>query len=190
MVYGDVPAPVEGPGRLQTDRFEVFGIEVEYFHNYFVGTGDDAMLVHNGPQYLTRLLDADGRALPHGFKSVAEYEAFAAKLKAGLPDGAQPLFQGSSVTGRSRKTGKLFDDGRVSDFDIALVHDESFLRGLDMGLKAKDRTRIGPLSEAHMEALGLLRLQQQLTTQAGRPVKFMLFDSVESALARPSIWVH
>ncbi len=55
IVSGNVPAPVEGPGRLHTGKFEVYGIEVEYFHNYFVGTGDDAMLVHNGPRYLDKL---------------------------------------------------------------------------------------------------------------------------------------
>jgi hypothetical protein len=54
-------APVEGPGRLQTDRFVVYGIEVEYFHNYFVGKPPDAMLVHNGPQCLVRPAEVDGR---------------------------------------------------------------------------------------------------------------------------------
>ncbi|MBX9677980.1 MAG: hypothetical protein K2X38_04390 [Gemmataceae bacterium] len=37
-------AALQRPGLI-----EVFGIEVEYFHNYFVGRGPNAMLVHNGP---------------------------------------------------------------------------------------------------------------------------------------------
>src|SRR5262249_8560325 len=34
-------------------------IEVEYFHNYFVGRGDDAMLVHNGPECVGRPASAE-----------------------------------------------------------------------------------------------------------------------------------
>jgi len=32
-------------------------------------------------------------------------------------------FQGSSVTGRSAETGTPFDEGRVSDYDIAITGD-------------------------------------------------------------------
>jgi hypothetical protein len=46
-VAGNVVAPVERPGRVKTGPVAVYGIEVEYFHNYFVGRGPDAMLVHN-----------------------------------------------------------------------------------------------------------------------------------------------
>jgi hypothetical protein len=52
-VAENVIAPVEGLRRIP-GRFEVFGIEVEYFHNYFVGTGPNAMLVHNGPRCLDK----------------------------------------------------------------------------------------------------------------------------------------
>jgi hypothetical protein len=52
-VAGNVVAPVEGVRRV-AGLIEVFGIEVEYFHNYFVGTGDNAMLVHNGPEKVAR----------------------------------------------------------------------------------------------------------------------------------------
>jgi hypothetical protein len=47
-VAGNKVAPVEGMRRVP-GLIEVFGIEVEYFHNYFVGGGPNAMLVHNGP---------------------------------------------------------------------------------------------------------------------------------------------
>ncbi|MCZ2341261.1 MAG: SEC-C domain-containing protein [Bacteroidales bacterium] len=52
-VGGNVVAPVEGWRRVP-GLVEVYGIEVEYFHNYYVGTGDDAMLVHNGPACLAK----------------------------------------------------------------------------------------------------------------------------------------
>jgi len=51
-VAADVVAPVEWIGRRRPDRIEVFGIEVESFHNCFVGTSDNAKLVHNGPDFL------------------------------------------------------------------------------------------------------------------------------------------
>jgi hypothetical protein len=57
-VAGNLVAPVEWVGPRRSDRIEVYGIEVEYFHNYFVGTGDNAMLVHNGPDCLVKPLDA------------------------------------------------------------------------------------------------------------------------------------
>jgi hypothetical protein len=63
-VAGNVIAPVEGVRRVP-GFLEVFGIEVEYFHNYFVGTGDNAMLVHNGPEKVARPVQAvPGMAAP------------------------------------------------------------------------------------------------------------------------------
>jgi hypothetical protein len=53
-VAGNVIAAVESIGSRRTQRVEVFGIEVEYFHNYFVGTGANALLVHNGPAKIVR----------------------------------------------------------------------------------------------------------------------------------------
>lgn len=60
-VAGNVVAPVQGIRRV-IGRFEVFGVEVEYFHNYFVGTGPNAMLVHNGPVCLVRPMEAEAAA--------------------------------------------------------------------------------------------------------------------------------
>jgi hypothetical protein len=50
---GSGVAPAEFIRRVP-GLIEVYGIEVEYFHNYFVGTGDNAMLVHNGPQCVVK----------------------------------------------------------------------------------------------------------------------------------------
>ncbi len=64
----------------------------------------------------------------------------------GVPEGTQPLFQGNAVTGSSYSTGKPFDVGRQSDFDIALAGSDLFEKAKALNLKAKDGTRIGPLS--------------------------------------------
>src|SRR4051812_20466595 len=50
-------ATVEGARRVP-GMVEVCGIEVEYSHNYFVGSGDNALLVHNGPEKVARPLQS------------------------------------------------------------------------------------------------------------------------------------
>jgi hypothetical protein len=134
-------------------------------------------------------VDPRDKSIPNGFKDAEEFHQFGARLKNGLPGGTQPLFQGSSVTGSSFKTGKPFDVGRQSDFDIALVGRALFDKARALGIKAKDGTRIGPLSPQDLENPGLLGLRDQLGALAGRPVNFMLFDSIGAALKRPSVWV-
>jgi hypothetical protein len=172
---------------------ELYNLEVEELHTFFVGaSGPGSALVHNGKgNYIKKPLQADaqGNRIPHGFSNADEFQQFGSRLRGGLPEGTQPLFQGSSVTGRSYKTGKAFDAGRQSDFDIALAGPDLFGKAKDLNLKAKDGTRIGPLSPKNLEDLGLSDLQRQLSELAGRPVKFMLFNSIEEALRRPSLWV-
>jgi hypothetical protein len=172
---------------------ELHNLEVEEFHNYFVGTREHgSALVHNGQGDCIKKplqMDTLGNPIPHGFKNVEGYQQFTAKLRSELPPGTQPLFQGSAVTGASYKTGKAFDVGRQSDFDIALAGQTLFDKARALGLKVKDGTRIGPLSPQDLENLGLLGLRDQLGSLAGRTVNFMLFDSIGAALKRPSVWV-
>jgi hypothetical protein len=134
-------------------------------------------------------MDAQRPAVPYGFEDAEEFQEFAGRLRRGLPEGTQPLFQGSSVTGTSWRSGRPFDEGRQSDYDIALAGPGLYGRAQALRLKAKDGTRIGPLSDAQLDALGLLTLRDELSQLAGRPVKFMLFASLESAFKRPWIWV-
>jgi len=159
----------------------------------FVGVGGTASaLVYNGQgNDIKRPLqvDAPENPIPHGFNSAEDFQQFGSLLRSELPEGTQPLFQGSAVTGRSYSTGKPFDVGRQSDFDLALAGPDLFGKAKALNLKTKDGTRIGPLSAKNLEDLGLSVLQSQLSGLAGRPVEFMLFDSIESALKRPSIWV-
>jgi filamentous hemagglutinin len=134
-------------------------------------------------------MDDHGNPIPRGFTSAEEFQEFGSRLRHGLPEGIQPLFHGSSVTGQSYRTGQPFDAGRRSDFDIALAGSALFERARALGLKAKDGTRIGPLSDAQLDALGLLDLRNELSQLAGRVVRFMLFNDLASALKRPWIWV-
>ena len=137
-----------------------------------------------------RVVDEFGNAIPYGFSSLDEYYKFVESLKSELPEDTVILFQGSSVTGKSHKTGKAFDHGRKSDFDIALVNDDLYLKGLDANYRTKtEPNRMGPLSKEELEELGLLEVQNKMSQVAGRPVSFMLFESVEDALRRPSIMV-
>lgn len=141
-----------------------------------------------------RIYDENGNPLPFGFSSVKQYNDFVKSLKEELPEGTQILFQGSSVTGVSHKKGLPFDQGRKSDFDIALVNDDLFLEALEIGrgggFKMKtDPNRIGPLDEKQLDRLGLLEIIEKKSKEAGRPVSFMLYESVEQALKRPSLMV-
>jgi SEC-C motif len=194
LVRGEtgVTSPILAIGPPRHGFVELYGIEVEEFHTYFVGDEAGSALVHNGMGDCFKKalqVDAQGNPIPHGFNSADEFQQFASRLKGELPEGTQPLFQGSSVTGASYKTGQPFDVGRLSDFDIGLAGSELFEKAAALGLKVKDGTRIGPLSPQDLENLGLSALQSGLSGLAGRPVNFMLFDSIAAALKRPSIWV-
>jgi RHS repeat-associated protein len=141
-----------------------------------------------------RIYDENGNPLPFGFSNVKQYNDFVKSLKEELPEGTQILFQGSSVTGVSHKKGLPFDQGRKSDFDIALVNDDLFLEALEVGrgggFKMKtDPNRIGPLDEKQLDRLGLLEIIEMKSKEAGRPVSFMLYESVEQAFKRPSLMV-
>ncbi|MFW5436754.1 late control protein [Paenibacillus apiarius] len=155
------------------------------------GSGRRAEGTGNPPN---RIYDEFGNPLPFGFSNVKQYNDFVKSLKEELPEGTQILFQGSSVTGVSHKKGLPFDQGRKSDFDIALVNDDLFLEALEIGrgggFKMKtDPNRIGPLDEKQLDRLGLLEIIEKKSKEAGRPVSFMLYESVEQALKRPSLMV-
>src|SRR5262249_27585576 len=110
--------------------------------------------------------------------------------KAGYSE-TQPVFQGSSVTGKSFTTGQPFDIGRVSDFDVALGSPRLLERARAFGIRLRSGgTRTGPLTAAELQKLGLAEVNAELSAQAGREVNFMIFQSAEAATARaPSILV-
>ena len=135
------------------------------------------------------------RDVPLGFDDSVEFLAFGDEISEGLfeagYDDATAIFQGSSVTGESFRTGAPFDEGRVSDFDIALASPEMLDRAEELGIGLRSGgTRTGPLTEDQMSELGILDLADHLSEEAGREVNFMIFATVEEATGRaPSIVV-
>jgi hypothetical protein len=133
--------------------------------------------------------EAAQRTLPLGFRNADKFAQFGARLKQGLQNAGygdvQAAFRGSSVTGVSFKTGAPFDVGRVSDFDLALASSTLLQRAKELGIGLRGGgTRIVPLKDKHLKMLGLLDLQQELNEMAGRPVTFMIYESIESIAQR------
>ncbi|MEW8229309.1 MAG: hypothetical protein AB2745_03220 [Candidatus Thiodiazotropha endolucinida] len=136
---------------------------------------------------------------PLGFKDTKAFHTFGDDLYTGLNqagfDDVQAIFQGSSVTGKSYRTGQPFDAGRVSDFDVALASPALLEKASSVGIKLRGQgVRTQPLSLAKnpqlLERLGLTNLSRQLGEQAGREVNFMIYRSVDDAISRgPSIVV-
>lgn len=131
--------------------------------------------------------------LPHGFSSTDEFAQFGHDIRIGLNrlgyHDAEPILQGSAVTGQSFRTGQLFDVGRVSDFDVALAEPSLLAKaqGAGIGLRS-DGTRTGPLSARDLRLLGLRDLSNQLSQQAGRDVNFMIYSNAAVAMQQaPSI---
>ena len=95
------------------------------------------------------------------------------------------------MTGVKFTTGAPFDVGRVSEFYIALAGNDIFDAAQDGGISLRGGgIRTGPLGPGDLEQLGLTELRNSLITQAGRPVNFMIYRSLEAAIARsPSIVV-
>jgi filamentous hemagglutinin len=132
-------------------------------------------------------------SVPYGFANVNEFVRFGSNMRTGLGragyENAEPLLQGSAVTGKSFKTGQPFDVGRVSDFDVALADSVLLARAQELGISLRSGgTRTGPLSARDLRALGLGDLSSQMGKQAGRDVNFMIYkDSLTAAVKGPSV---
>ena len=134
--------------------------------------------------------------LPLGFGNAGKSEKFGSKLYAGLESIGAPEakagFQGSSVTGyRYRPPNEAFDVGRLSDFGVALASSELLQRAKDLGIGLRQQgVRTGPLLPYQIEQLGLSALQTELLAFAGRPINFMIFDSLDTVVVKaPTIRV-
>ena len=153
---------------------------------------DDATLAQDGANGLAIGDTATTRSVPLGFDDVQQYDAFGRLLHAGTEErypATVGIMQGSSVTGVSYKTGLPFDEGRVSDYDVALAGSDIFAAARQSGVKARGSgIRTGPLHAKTVAKLGLRQLQRNLSAQSGRPTKFMIYRSVEEAMSdKPSI---
>lgn len=131
--------------------------------------------------------------IPSGFSSAEDFARFGTDMRDGLSRAGygdvEPILQGSAITGQSFKTGQAFDAGRVSDFDVALASPELLQRAQSLGIGVRSGgTRTGPLSARDLQALGLQDLASELSSQAGREVNFMIYDSSAAATSRaPSV---
>ena len=133
------------------------------------------------------------RGYPVGFNSYDEFAEFGSELgkdlnKAGYDD-AISFMQGSAVTGRNSRSLKAFDDGRISDFDIAVTSPSLFEKAKSIGAEIRgDANRTGPLSiEKTPEILNKLGLYDFAIRQRelrNRPIEFMIADSAETILQR------
>jgi hypothetical protein len=136
-------------------------------------------------------VDAQPHTFPLGFADQGEFVRFGVDMRAGLDAAGYPdtvgIMQGSSVTGVKFTTGRPFDKGRVSDYDVALAGSDLFAaaRKLAIPLRGKG-TRTGELTSDELIALGLNNLSVALSTAARRPVKFMVYDDATTAVARTS----
>ncbi len=179
---------------------ELDGLYYNRFRYYDASTGlylsqDPIGLEGNNPTMYGYTFDSNsevdplGLEIPFGFKSYGQLKQFAAEIQSGIAktgNGSRSpiLLQGSSVSGRSFKTGELFDIGRTSDFDVAIVNPELLKKAEQLGLSKPGSGRSFPLDLDNPErakALGLDKLQEKLSTRMGRDVNFRIFDSVDSA---------
>ena len=117
------------------------------------------------------------RTTPVGFKS-EQFERFAAALHAGFRDAGiddvVAVVQGSGATNHGHDSGRPFDEGRVSDYDVALVSPTLLKKADDLGIKLR-----GPLSARELLVLGIADLRLQLTKMTERSVNFQLMRSTD-----------
>ncbi|PKO26840.1 MAG: hypothetical protein CVU36_22545 [Betaproteobacteria bacterium HGW-Betaproteobacteria-9] len=177
---GALPAALKGTASL--------------FQRMGVGSGKVVLPLSTSTKVAENVsLGANGGAVPSGFANANEFANFGGNVRGGLksagyPD-VEPILQGSAVTGKSFGTGAPFDVGRVSDFDVALASPSLLQRAQDLGIGVRSGgTRTGPLSARDLEALGLTKFASEISTQAGREVNFMIYQSPAVAVQRaPSI---
>ncbi|WP_228287694.1 LysM peptidoglycan-binding domain-containing protein, partial [Acinetobacter pittii] len=193
-VVGGVASPLVGA--IPAFASSKYNVDLQWPIYFDVSAGQlnsGLSLSLRGPILPKRIFDPDGNPLPFGFKGYDDYLEFTNLLKASLPENTTAIFKGSSVTGRSssfsKKPNLPFDYNRLSDFDIALINDDLYLNALEggrsKGFKVKSLPdRMGPLDDQQLEYLKLEHLRGSLQEKAGRPVEFMLYDSIQGALLR------
>jgi hypothetical protein len=131
--------------------------------------------------------------LPKGFADAAAFEDFGARVRAGLaaagfPD-VEPILQGSAITGVSFLEQRPFDEGRISDLDVALASPALLASAADADIELRGgRSRTRPLNEEDLRDLNLWDLALRLSQEQGREVNFMIYGDPAVAAARaPSV---
>ena len=132
--------------------------------------------------------------VPLGFRDFRHFQEFAThfrhRMRERYPD-LDMAFQGSAVTGRSAESGASFDEGRVSDFDIAITGDSVNEAARAGGVPFRgDGVSTGPLSERDLDRLGLDDIVDDASANAGRDIHIMIFRTMDDAVGRrPTIRV-
>jgi hypothetical protein len=132
--------------------------------------------------------------VPYGFRDFGEFRDFAGRFRDRMRERYPDLdmgFQGSSVTGRSAETGAPFDEGRTSDYDIAISGDSVNRAARENGVEFRgDGVSTGPLQEHELRRLGLDDMVDDASAEARRVVHVMIFRTIEEAAGRkPTIKV-
>jgi filamentous hemagglutinin len=132
--------------------------------------------------------------VPYGFRDFGQFREFATRFRDRMRELYPDLdmgFQGSSVTGRSAETGAPFDEGRISDYDIAISGDSVNQAAHENGVQFRgDEVSTGPLSKRDLNRLGLRDIVDGAAAEAGRAVHVMIFRTIEEAAGRkPTIKV-
>jgi filamentous hemagglutinin len=142
--------------------------------------------------------EAEGRitvvergGVPLGFNSREQYREFGQTAwrelsSTGYKD-VTVYLRGSSVTGHSYETGRAFDAGRQSDYDLAIVSRELFQQAREMGVRMRtgeSRTVVLRSSDRVARELKLDRLLQSLEDASGREVTVVIHSSLDALKAR------
>jgi hypothetical protein len=128
------------------------------------------------------------QGVPRGFGDFGKFRDFATRFRDRMrelyPDLDMGL-QGSSVTGRSAESGAPFDEGRMSDYDIAISGDSVNQAAHENGVQFRgDGVSTGPLSERDLDRLGLDGIIDDASTETNREVHVMIFRTIEEAASR------
>jgi hypothetical protein len=193
---GDMRGTGQQLGKLVVD-FAQLATGVEGLVRLGIGTTSmGGRLLLGAADYIAsaRAFAAEVGRIPLGFEDARTFLKFGDELYTGLKSAgvidAQAGFQGSAVTGfRFRPPNEPFDLGRLSDFDVAIASPSLLQRAKELGIGVRSQgSRTGPLFPNEISMLGLAELQTSLSASAGRPVKFMLFESFDTvAIKAPTI---
>lgn len=132
-----------------------------------------------------RITQVERGGIPYGFSSRGQYEEFGRtawdQLAKARHTDAEPYVAGSAVSGYKYTTGELFDVGRRSDLDIAIVSRNLIVRAKELGIGLRGHgTRTDPLKPSHLRELQLYEFTQTLSSASNRSVRAMIYDSKEA----------
>ena len=125
--------------------------------------------------------------MPKGLRP-KQWERFRRKLFEGLTEAGytdvKATVQGSGATGKKFKGGAEFDQGRVSDYDVALDSPSLLSKAKSLEIPLN-----GPLSDRDVGLLGLQDMRNGLNAATQRDVNFLIVDpnAAGMILNRPGI---